>query len=138
MQEIKAKLDTLLALMLSSNVEGSMSADEIINVDVKTDYALDTLSAGESRDVQIDFVDTGILRSVNFKTVEELPYTVTIKDGPSGVIEYLAQSNLSYCYDVINTIYIDSQESKTLYLNVTNDSDSPINFEHARIRGIEI
>ena len=138
MQEIKAKLDTLLALMLSSNAEGSMSADEIINIDVKTDYALDALSAGESRDIQIDFVDTGILRSVNFKTVEELPYTVTIKDGPSGVIEYLAQSNLSYCYDVINTIYIDSQESKTLYLNVTNDSDSPINFEHARIRGIEI
>jgi len=138
MQEIKAKLDTLLALMLSSNAEGSMSADEIINVDVKTDYTLDTLSAGESRDVQIDFVDTGILRSVNFKTVEELPYTVTIKDGPSGVIEYLAQSNLSYCYDVINTIYIDSTNTKTLYLNVTNDSDSPINFEHARIRGIEI
>jgi hypothetical protein len=138
MQEIKAKLDTLLALMLSGNASGSVGSGEIINVDVKTDYTLDTLAAGESRDIEVDFNDTAILRSVNFKTVEELPYTVTIKDGPSGVIEYLAESNLSYCYDIINTIYIDSTSTKTLYLNVTNDSGSPINFEHARIRGIEI
>lgn len=139
MRDLNQKLDTILALLISGGVGGSggTASFEVVNVDITTNIG--TLAAGESKDIQVTFPNIAIIRSVNIKTVEtELPFSVTIKDGPTGIIEYKTEGNREYCYDVINTIYMDSTETETLYFNITNDSTAPINIEHAIIRGLKL
>lgn len=133
MNEIKSKLDTILAMMLSGAGGGGGSVD----LDVfDEDIALDSLAAQEEKKFEIPFANAGIMKSINFKTEEESPFTIIVRDGPSGRIEYISTGNIMYCYDIVDVLYIDKTDSETLYLTVRNDSDSPINFEHAIIRGL--
>lgn len=135
MNEIKSKLDTILAMLLSGSAGGGGS----VNLDIfNEDIDLETLAAGEEKQFEIPFADAGILKSLNFKTQEEAPYTVIVRDAPSGRVEYISTGNMQYCYDIIDIIYIDDTETGNIYLTVRNDSESPINFEHAIIRGLII
>lgn len=131
MEEVNSKLDTILAFLLAN--------DENFELDI-IDESIDvpTLESGGSQSFTIPFAKRGILQTVYLKSVEtDLPFTVEIDNG-DGVIEYRAQSNLEFCYDVLDIIYVNALGNKELYLTITNDSDSPINFELCRIRGIEL
>lgn len=139
MKELHSKLDTLLAMILSGAGGGGNLSLEVLDKDLTADIGV--LPTGSSIDLEVDFADVAVLQTVNIKTIEddvEKPFSVTIKNAPDGVLEYTARGNLEYCYDVVDILYIDSLENKKLYLNISNDSDSSIEFDYAIIRGIEI
>lgn len=143
MKETQSKLDTMLTLLLAGGGGGSGSGSEnvslnIIDSDITEEVA--SLSAGETLEVEIPFAKEGILQTLYVIVDDEkASFDVEILNNPdNGVVEYQSQNNKGFCYDVIDIIYIDDTGEGNLYLNITNQSDSSIDFELIRARGIEI
>lgn len=133
MEEVNSKLDTVLAFLLAQ--DGNDLNFDVIDEEV----SVPTLNSGETQTFTVPFAKEAILQTVYIKTTEtDQSFSVEIEDAPGGVVEYRSQGNLEYCYDVLDLLYINGQDAKELYLTITNDSGSPLNFELCRIRGLEI
>lgn len=98
-----------------------------------------SVNPSDSINLEIPFTNKGELKTIYLKAQQNsLPFTVEIYDQPNGIVEYSSSSNIGICYDIVNIIYIDQLSMNTLYMKIINESNSQIDFDLVRVRGIKL
>ena len=123
-------LKTILAMMVGDEA----ASVQIIN----SEPDVEPLEAEETRMIEVDFTSKGILNVVYLKATAEGDFDVTIYNAADGTLEYRTERNREFCYDTVGVPYISRDGEDKLWLEISNNSADPLEFEIVRIRGLNI